>query len=106
MSFCKCAHIRSYIVFCCVGQSLGSGPTLHLTKVRPLSGVVIHSGLMSGLRVIRNVKNTSWFDIYPNVDIVKSVNAPLFVIHGIEDEEIPIHHGQGIAENAKNAVKP
>jgi len=47
------------------GQSVGSGPTLHLASKLPrLRGVVLHSGILSGLRVLCHVKFTFCFDIY------------------------------------------
>ncbi|GAV89488.1 Abhydrolase_5 domain-containing protein, partial [Cephalotus follicularis] len=47
------------------GQSVGSGPTLHLAAKLPrLRGVVLHSGILSGLRVLCHVKFTFCFDIY------------------------------------------
>jgi len=47
------------------GQSVGSGPTIHLaTKLRNVRGVVIHSGILSGIRVLYPVKVTFWFDIF------------------------------------------
>jgi len=88
------------------GQSLGSGPTIYLATQKQVSGVIIHSGLMSGLRVIRNVENTSWYDIYANVDRISGVHAPVFVIHGTEDQEIPIHHALGLSEAAPMPYKP
>lgn len=47
------------------GQSVGSGPTLDLaSRVPELRGVVLHSPILSGLRVLYPVKRTYWFDIY------------------------------------------
>ena len=47
------------------GQSVGSGPTLHLASRLPhLRAVILHSPILSGLRVVYPVKNTYWFDIY------------------------------------------
>jgi cephalosporin-C deacetylase-like acetyl esterase len=47
------------------GQSVGSGPTLDLaTRKSNLRGVVLHSPILSGLRVMYPVKRTYWFDIY------------------------------------------
>lgn len=47
------------------GQSVGSGPTLHLAAQLPrLRGVVLHSGILSGLRVLCHVKFSFCFDIY------------------------------------------
>jgi pimeloyl-ACP methyl ester carboxylesterase len=47
------------------GQSVGSGPTLDLAARLPsLRAVVLHSAILSGLRVMYPVKRTYWFDIY------------------------------------------
>ncbi|KAK8950142.1 hypothetical protein KSP40_PGU017995 [Platanthera guangdongensis] len=43
----------------------GSGPTLELAARLPsLRAVVLHSPILSGLRVMYPVKRTYWFDIY------------------------------------------
>ena len=47
------------------GQSVGSGPTLELaTHLPALRAVILHSPILSGLRVMYPVKKTFWFDIY------------------------------------------
>lgn len=47
------------------GQSVGSGPTIDLaTRLPNLRAVVLHSPILSGLRVMYPVKRTYWFDIY------------------------------------------
>ena len=47
------------------GQSVGSGPTLHLAAKLPrLRDVVLHSGILSVLRVLCHVKFTFCLDIY------------------------------------------
>ncbi|KAJ0775054.1 putative serine aminopeptidase, S33, alpha/Beta hydrolase [Helianthus annuus] len=59
------------------GQSVGSGPTLHLAAKLPrLRGVVLHSGILSGLRVVCHVKCTLCFDIYK----VKGDSNPLILL--------------------------
>ncbi|VAH78875.1 unnamed protein product [Triticum turgidum subsp. durum] len=46
------------------GQSVGSGPTIDLAARLPnLRAVVLHSPILSGLRVLYPVKKTFWFDI-------------------------------------------
>mmetsp|Transcript_33876 Transcript_33876/g.47248 ORF Transcript_33876/g.47248 Transcript_33876/m.47248 type:complete len:342 (+) Transcript_33876:87-1112(+) len=47
------------------GQSLGTGPTLHLARKHPVRAVVLHSGIMSGLRV-RNKSNTTILTCRPH----------------------------------------
>jgi pimeloyl-ACP methyl ester carboxylesterase len=47
------------------GQSVGSGPALELAIRLPrLRAVILHSPILSGLRVMYPVKRTFWFDIY------------------------------------------
>ncbi|XP_065864194.1 uncharacterized protein [Euphorbia lathyris] len=47
------------------GQSVGSGPALELATRLPLSrALVLHTPILSGLRVIYPLRRTFWFDIY------------------------------------------
>ena len=71
-----------------------------------MAGVVLHSPLMSGLRVMRHFDKTYWFDIYPVVEQIQHVFAPVFVIHGNEDQEIDVLHGKILSRIAPNAFTP
>lgn len=64
------------------GQSVGSGPSCYLAKKRPIAGLVLHSPIMSGLRVLTDSRALACFDIFPNISRIRSINVPLFVIHG------------------------
>ena len=61
------------------GQSVGSGPTVDLaSRVPNLRGVVLHSPILSGMRVLYPVKRTYWFDIYKVFFVVLIlVNMPV-----------------------------
>ncbi|KAA8530486.1 hypothetical protein F0562_005195 [Nyssa sinensis] len=64
------------------GQSVGSGPTLDLaSRLSKLRAVVLHSPILSGVRVMYPVKRTYWFDIYKNIDKIPLVKCPVLVIH-------------------------
>ncbi|KAK9292413.1 hypothetical protein L1049_020382 [Liquidambar formosana] len=64
------------------GQSVGSGPTLHLaSRLQKLQGVVLHSAILSGKRVLYPVKMTFWFDIFKNIEKIRQVNGPVLLIH-------------------------
>ncbi|KAK6934940.1 hypothetical protein RJ641_035095 [Dillenia turbinata] len=89
------------------GQSVGSGPTLHLAARLPrLRGIVLHSGILSGLRVLCNMKFTLCFDIYKNVNKIKKVKCPVLVIHGTEDDVVNWFHGNGLWKMAKEPYEP
>ncbi|KAK8544714.1 hypothetical protein V6N13_045793 [Hibiscus sabdariffa] len=89
------------------GQSVGSGPTLHLAARLPkLRGVVLHSAILSGLRVLYPVKMTFWFDIFKNIDKIRRVTCPVLVIHGTNDETVDWSHGKRLWELSKEKYEP
>ncbi|KAD7117755.1 hypothetical protein R6Q59_005720 [Mikania micrantha] len=89
------------------GQSVGSGPTIDLaSRVPDLRGVVLHSPILSGLRVLYPVKRTYWFDIYKNIEKISLVNCPVLVIHGTSDEVVDHSHGKQLWELCKNKYEP
>ncbi|KAG8638124.1 hypothetical protein MANES_15G188100v8 [Manihot esculenta] len=89
------------------GQSVGSGPTLHLAAKLPrLRGVVLHSAILSGLRVLCHVKFTFCFDIYKNINKIRKVKCPVLVIHGTEDDVVNWLHGNGLWKLAREPYEP
>ncbi|KHG01281.1 Abhydrolase domain-containing protein [Gossypium arboreum] len=96
------------------GQSVGSGPTVDLASRLPnLRGVVLHSPILSGMRVLYPVKRTYWFDIYKvfppsfqNIDKIGAVNCQVLVIHGTADEVVHHSHGKQLWELCKNKYDP
>ncbi|CAI9758721.1 unnamed protein product [Fraxinus pennsylvanica] len=89
------------------GQSVGSGPTLDLASCFPrLRAVVLHSPIMSGLRVMYPVKRTYWFDIYKNIEKIPLVQCPVLVIHGTADDVVDCSHGKQLWELCKEKYEP
>ncbi|KAI3706911.1 hypothetical protein L6452_24981 [Arctium lappa] len=89
------------------GQSVGSGPTLHLASKLPrLRGVVLHSAILSGLRVVCHVNCRFCFDIYKNVNKIRKVKCPTLVIHGTEDDVVNWLHGNRLWKMAKDPYEP
>ncbi|XP_064964114.1 uncharacterized protein LOC135612162 isoform X2 [Musa acuminata AAA Group] len=73
------------------GQSVGSGPTLHLAaRLQKLRGVVLHSAILSGIRVLYPVKLTFWFDIFK----------------GTADDIVDWTHGKRLWELSKEKYDP
>nr|XP_023902031.1 protein ABHD17B-like [Quercus suber]POE48557.1 protein abhd17b [Quercus suber] len=89
------------------GQSVGSGPTLDLAARLPkLRAVVLHSPILSGLRVMYPVKRTYWFDIYKNIDKIPLVKCPVLVIHGTADEVVDCSHGKQLWQMCQEKYEP
>lgn len=89
------------------GQSLGSGPTLDLaSRMHRLRAVILHSPILSGLRVMYSVKRTYWFDIYKNIDKIPLVSCPVLIIHGTADDVVDFSHGKQLWELCKEKYEP
>jgi pimeloyl-ACP methyl ester carboxylesterase len=74
------------------GRSIGSGPSCFLAEKYPVAGLILHSALMSALRVVFNLRWTLPFDKFPNIDRIPNIDCPIFVIHGRRDEIVPFYH--------------
>jgi len=89
------------------GQSIGTVPTVDLASRFEVGAVILHSPLMSGMRVaFPQTKRTWFFDAFPSIDKIPSVTSPVLVIHGTEDEVIDFSHGLAIYERCPRAVEP
>lgn len=77
------------------GYSIGSGPSTNLASRHNIGGLIIHSGLSSGLRVLDpNIIETSYNDFFPNVDYIVDVLAPIYLLHGGADSMINVVHAE------------
>merc|ERR1712020_417236 len=82
-------------------------PTVDLASRYEVAAVVLHSALMSGMRVaFPQTKRTWFFDAFPSIDKVPKVASPVLVIHGTEDEVIDFSHGLAIYDKCPRAVEP
>ncbi|KAE8776781.1 alpha/beta hydrolase domain-containing protein 17A [Hordeum vulgare] len=89
------------------GQSVGSGPTVDLAAhLHHIRAVVLHSPILSGLRVMYSVKKTYWFDIYKNIEKIPLVKCPVLVIHGTSDDVVNFSHGKQIWELSQQKYEP
>jgi fermentation-respiration switch protein FrsA (DUF1100 family) len=92
------------------GESLGSGQAVRLAAGRPVAGVVLEAPLTSTLDVARPVY--FWLplsllvvDQYNVEGHIGAVIAPLLILHGEQDEVIPVEMGQRIHEAAKESKR-
>lgn len=94
------------------GQSIGSAPTIHFASFHSnlnIGGIIIHSGIKSAVSVICNSNSESalpWYDAFKNLDKIKNVKCPVFVIHGTHDTVIPCNHGEMLYKLAPNKYTP
>jgi len=78
------------------GQSVGSGPSCYLASSKPVAGLILHSPITSGMRVLTQSRILSCWDIFPNIDRISKVTSPVFIMHGMWDQEVPFEHGTSL----------
>jgi fermentation-respiration switch protein FrsA (DUF1100 family) len=80
---------RRIIVY---GRSVGGGAAVDLAARKPVAGLVLESGFVSAFRVV-----TRWallpIDKFRNLEKIARVACPVLVMHGVQDEIVPIAHG-------------
>lgn len=89
------AHLILY------GQSIGSGPTCYLASRYPCGGIILHSPLASGLRVVTDNRCLACMDIFDNLKRMPAIAVRVpacFIMHGIEDVEVPARHSHRLLE--------
>jgi len=88
------------------GQSVGSAPVLALASRITVAGVVLHSPFLSAISVLdpemkkccRPSQCFACCDIFPNRILVQKLSSELLIIHGKDDDVIPVTHGRRLAE--------
>jgi fermentation-respiration switch protein FrsA (DUF1100 family) len=88
------------------GRSIGSGPSCFLAEKYPVAGLILHSALMSALRVVFNLRWTLPFDKFPNIDRIPNIDCPIFVIHGRRDEIVPFYHAVELFQACRHKYPP
>ena len=87
-----------------VGESLGGAIALELALHRPPNGLVLQSTFTS----IRHMARLHYPiippalvpDAYPSLDRIRTLNAPLLVLHGRNDDIVPLMDGQALYDAA------
>merc|ERR1712070_249557 len=95
------------------GRSIGSGPSCYLAEKlssfgTPPAGLMLQSPISPCYRVAIPFRFTLYGDPFPNIDRMKRISCPVFIIHGTRDEIVPFKHGQDLflACLEKYRVKP
>jgi len=81
------------------GRSLGGGAAVDLAAHRRLGGLVLESPFLSAFRVMTRV---SLFpvDKFRNSAKIGRVTCPVLIMHGEEDEIVPVWHGRRLFDLA------
>jgi len=88
------------------GESLGGAVTVELATARRSAGVILESSFTSLPDVAASIY--PWLPVrlltriqYASIDRIERIDAPLLVLHSVQDEIIPFSHAQGLMERAR-----
>jgi fermentation-respiration switch protein FrsA (DUF1100 family) len=85
-----------------VGHSLGGGVALALSRREKLDAIIT-IGTFSRLRdMAPSIARGLVPNEYRNVEAVRALSAPLFIIHGAADDVVPFTHGRALFDSAVN----
>ncbi|GBE59912.1 Abhydrolase domain-containing protein [Babesia ovata] len=80
------------------GRSIGSGPAVHIALHRPVLALILQSPVASVYRVrFHRLPFSIPGDIFRNIDKVQNLKVPTLILHGTEDETVPLAASQQMA---------
>ena len=96
-------HAKDIVLF---GESLGGAVAVELASQKPVSHLVLESTFTS----VKDLASLhySWMpqamvpDIFPSLQTISQVQAPVYGVHGTQDEIVPIELGRKLFEAAPN----
>ena len=82
------------------GYSLGTGISFDLAcdKNFPILGLILQSPYLSIMRILYEINQTKYFDLFNTCDKVQHLNTKTLFIHGNNDKVIPYVHGRILAK--------
>jgi fermentation-respiration switch protein FrsA (DUF1100 family) len=87
-----------------LGESLGGAVALELAIERPPAALVLQSAFTSIRHMARLhypfIPRALVPDAYPSLRLVRTLEAPLLVLHGAHDEIVPLMDGEALYEAA------
>ena len=95
-----------------MGRSLGSAPAIHLAHTHParVKGIIIESGFAHAIPLLARLGLPANLlanvpDPIGNVRKMGEIDLPLLVIHGEEDNLIPVNNGQALYDASPASLK-
>lgn len=88
------------------GRSVGGGPSVWLASQTEPAGLILISPFKSTFTTAFDLPFPLFpRDRFPNLKRIRSLDRPLLVIHGEDDEVIPVSHGRALVEACASSDK-
>jgi pimeloyl-ACP methyl ester carboxylesterase len=88
-----------------MGHSLGTGPSIKLASEKQITGLIVASGFTSVFAVAlgTNFPFINGLDIFNNAENIKNVSCKVLILHGTDDDVIPLEHAKILIDNSNDA---
>jgi len=81
------------------GRSLGGGPATDIAARMPVAGLILEQTYASVYRTVIPFRILPW-DHFDNLSKIRSIQCPLFILHGGADYVVPPAHGRQLLNAA------
>lgn len=87
------------------GFSLGGGVVGSLTRKRPPKALILQSTFTRIADMAQGIPVPDFLirDPFDTLEVVRTLDVPMLVVHGTRDPVVPFEHGQRLAEAARDA---
>jgi fermentation-respiration switch protein FrsA (DUF1100 family) len=82
------------------GHSLGAALSLYLAINHPVAGIIMEAPFITAFRVVTRIPLLP-FDKFDNLSRIKNLKYPLLIIHGAQDEIVPVSQGKKLYNEAQ-----
>lgn len=89
------------------GMDIGTAATVDLACRIQAAGVILHTPIASGLRVVFPSVSRTWcFDAFASIDKIVRVRSPVLLIHGVDDQVVPFTHALAMHARCRQPSDP
>ena len=87
------------------GRSIGGGAAVQIATARPVAALILESSFTSTRPLAARYGIPGWLvrDVFDNLKALAGYRGPLLVIHGSDDQLIPVSEGQALAAAVPSA---
>ena len=82
-----------------VGHSLGGAVAIDLASRRTVGALMVENTFVTAFRVVTRVPIFP-FDSFRSIDKINMVRCPVLIVHGTDDGNIPLWHGEKLYDAA------
>lgn len=91
------------------GRSIGTGPATYLASKRQKCKMLILFSPFTNLKAIVkdyvSILSVFFRDRFPNIEHIKEVKSPIFILHGKKDKIVKVEHSEQLHKAAKTKYK-